>query len=101
MKKLIIVIILIVLNFIVYYYLTENIGINTTYEEISTLLIITIITIPFVSLLPAYQKYATKLKFQNLYVPFKKIYLNFYLNISLLFYATMILIALLTYFKVK
>ncbi len=101
MKKILLIIILIALNFISYYSLTEKIGINATYDEISTSLIASIIVIPLFSLFPAIFIYLLKLNIQKTFVPFKKIYLNLYLNLSLGFYSIMILIAVLTYFKVK
>ncbi len=100
MKKVLILLILIALNFIVYYFLTEKIGINATYIEIVTLLITTIIGIPLCSLVPAFINYKKKLQIHHTYIPFKKIYWNIYVNTSLAFYACMILIAVLTRFKV-
>ena len=100
MKRPMFLIISIVLNFIIYYHLTEDIGINATFEEISMTLIASIIVISLLSLVPAIVIYYLKMYMKKVFVPFKKIYLNLYLNISLAFYGIMILIGIMTYFKV-
>ncbi len=99
MKKIILVIFLICLNFIVFYWLTENIGINITFEEISTSLFTSIVVIPIGCLIPAFFLYTFKLYFQKIYVSFQKVHQFFYLNTALVFYLAMLLVALLTYLK--
>lgn len=101
MKKVILLVVLVTLNFIIYHYLTEHIGINATYEEISLSLIASIISIPLFSTIPALFIYLLKLNLQKVFIPYKKIYLNLYLNVSIALYSIMLLVALLVYLKMK
>ena len=100
MKKIIIIIILLSLNFIVFYYLTEYTSINTTFEEITLNLIASIIVIPFGALMAAYYQYAAILS-RGRYIAFKKVYKSVCLNVFIFFYAIILLIAIMVYFKLK
>lgn len=98
-KKFLLIFVLVTLNFLVYYYLTEIDAINLTYQEIVTVLTVSLIAIPIVSLLPALFIFLLRLKFQKTDAFFKKIYLNLFLNTSIAFYASMMGIGVLLYFK--
>jgi hypothetical protein len=101
MKKPGYMIILFAINFVIYYYLIKYNEVNITYEEILMTLVASSIVIPLFTFIPALFSYFLNLMIHKVYVPFKRIYLNIYLTVSIAFYATMILIALLVYFKVK
>ncbi len=94
MKKTILIILLIILNFGIFYYLTKYGEVGVAYGEMVNILIASMIAIPFVSLIPACFIYILKLKLQRIFIPFKKIYLNFYFRCSVIFYTILLIVAI-------
>ncbi len=101
LKKITAIFILIFINYLVYNYLIENTSINLTHEELIMFFFVTIIGIPLTSLLITYQFYLTKLNVKRVYVPYKTMYKDLTLKVCLIFYFSTIIIALLTYIKIK
>jgi hypothetical protein len=103
LKKLLLPLILFLLNLAVYYYMTEFVGINSTFEEMATILVINIIVTPLGVLPIAAMQYYFKLSNPQriAFTPFKEIFIKFYLNILVAIYAVMLLIALLTYINMQ
>jgi len=100
-KKTIIISVLLILNLLLYYYLTEYVRVNITFEEMLTILIISLICLPMGVLLPSTFIYALKSSNEKFKTPFKNIFLSFYFNTAIGFYSVMLLIATLIYLKVS
>lgn len=99
LKKIILIVLLFIANFFSFYYLTEYVGINTTFSEITMNLVISLICIPIGSLLAAYYNYNIRLTMKRVYIPFKQIYQDICLKVYIGCYSVMLLVALLTLLK--
>ena len=101
MKKILLIILLFGTNLGAYYYLTEYVGINSTFEEIVKNFIAMMIFTPIGTFIPAYSIYYNRLATQRVYIPYKQIYLKTLLNIYIFGNCCLLLIAFLVLLKMK
>ncbi|RZK11008.1 MAG: hypothetical protein EOO46_08390 [Flavobacterium sp.] len=103
MKKLLLPLLLFVLNLMAYFYLTEYVGINSTFEEMATILVIMIIIIPLGVLPIAGMQYYFKRSNPQLLnvTTFKEIFIQLYLLFLSIIYAMMLSIAVMIYIKMQ
>lgn len=103
MKKLLPPLLLFMLNLAAYYYLTEYVGINSTFADMVTILITMILVVPLGTLpIAGMQYYFKKSNPQRLTVtPFREIFIQLYLLLLSIIYGVMLSIAVMVYIRMQ
>lgn len=97
MKRLIFVIVLILLNFIMFNYLANHFKSSFTFHKMMLILIASFLAIAVMSFIISFCKYILKLYVDESSIPFRTMYVNLYLDVSITIYTLLIIVTLLAF----